>query len=321
MRDAFGREINYLRLSITDRCNLRCRYCMPKEGVPLVEHDALLRYEELLEVARAAVSCGIDRFKVTGGEPLLRRGCADFVRELKALPGVRQVTLTTNGLLLLSQLDALTAAGLNGVNISLDTLDDRQYADITRRNFQPSAVVSAIEQCAERLPTKVNAVLLPETADQLIPLARLAERLPVDVRFIEQMPVGQQKISPRMCDPLACLREVWPDLTAVEERRGNGPAHYYGSSALLGRIGFIEALHHVFCDECNRLRLTATGVLKPCLCYEAGISLRPVLRGNGDHTAALQRCFAEALARKPQAHCFGKNEESIERNTMNRIGG
>ena len=184
MRDALGREINYMRLSVTDRCNLRCRYCMPAEGVPATAHADILRYEELLRVAQAAVSLGIGRFKVTGGEPLVRRGITDFIRSLKALPGVRQVTLTTNGLLLPSLLDGLLDAGLDAVNISLDTRDNAQYQAITRSTHTADEVLHAVRLCAGHLPTKINAVLLPETAAQLIPLAYLAEELPVDVRFI-----------------------------------------------------------------------------------------------------------------------------------------
>ena len=171
MRDALGREINYMRLSVTDRCNLRCRYCMPAEGMPATAHTDILRYEELLRVAQAAVSLGIDRFKVTGGEPLVRRGITDFIRSLKSLPGVKQVTLTTNGLLLPSLLDGLLDAGLDAVNISLDTRDNAQYQFITRSSHTADEVLHTIRLCAGRLPTKINAVLLPETAAQLIPLA------------------------------------------------------------------------------------------------------------------------------------------------------
>ena len=175
MRDALGREINYMRLSITDRCNLRCCYCMPAAGVTPIVHDDILRYEELLRIAQAAAALGIDRFKVTGGEPLVRQGVADFIRALKALSGVRQVTLTTNGQLHPSMLDALPAAGMDADNISLDTLDNAQYQAVTRSAHTADEVLRAVRLCAGRLPTKINAVLLPETASQLIPLAHLAQ--------------------------------------------------------------------------------------------------------------------------------------------------
>lgn len=322
MRDSFGREINYLRLSITDRCNLRCRYCMPDDGVPPTAHDDLLRYEELLRVAASAVSLGIDRFKVTGGEPLVRHGCTNFIHTLKAMPGVRQVTLTTNGLLLPPLLDELCAAGLDGVNISLDTLDNAQYQQLTRRTHTADEVLHTVHLCAARLPTKVNAVLLPETADQLIPLAELAQILPVDVRFIERMPLGaaQTGQATTAATALDRLRVHWPQLKPVNERRGNGPARYFHAPGMQGCIGLIDAISHSFCDHCNRLRLTSTGLLKPCLCYEQGVELKPLLRGGADDTM-LRGAIREAILQKPAAHCFAQQENTTEHKSMNQIGG
>ena len=323
MRDALGREINYMRLSVTYRCNLRCRYCMPIEGVPPAAHCDILRYEELLRVAQAAVSLGIDRFKVTGGEPLVRRGIVDFIRSLKALPGVRQVTLTTNGLLLPPLLDGLLDAGLDAVNISLDTRDNAQYQFITRSSHTADEVLHAVRLCAGTLPTKINAVLLPETAAQLIPLAQLAEELPVDVRFIERMPLGVTDIGATESvhiEVIDRLRAVWPDLSPVRERRGNGPARYFAAPELQGCIGLIEAVSHAFCARCNRVRLTSTGCLKPCLCYEQGTDLGPLLRGGADDTA-LRDAIEQAVQGKPAAHCFSEQQAATERKSMNQIGG
>lgn len=323
MRDALGREINYMRLSVTDRCNLRCRYCMPAEGVPPTAHGDILRYEELLRVAQAAVSLGIDRFKVTGGEPLVRRGIMDFIRSLKSLPGVKQVTLTTNGLLLPPLLDGLLDAGLDAVNISLDTRDNAQYQAITRSGHTADEVLHAARLCAGRLPTKINAVLLPETAAQLIPLAQLAEELPVDVRFIERMPLGAADIGaaePVHREVIDRLRAVWPDLAPVQAPRGNGPARYFAAPGLKGCIGLIEAVSHAFCEGCNRVRLTSTGHLKPCLCYETGTDLKPLLRGGADD-AALRDAIEQAVQDKPAAHCFAERQAVTERKSMNQIGG
>lgn len=322
MQDSFGREINYLRLSITDRCNLRCRYCMPDDGVPPTAHDALLRYEELLRIATAAVSLGIDRFKVTGGEPLVRHGCTNFIHTLKAMPGVRQVTLTTNGLLLPPLLDELCAAGLDGVNISLDTLDNAQYQQLTRRTHTADEVLHTVHLCAALLPTKVNAVLLPETTDQLIPLAELAQILPVDVRFIERMPLGaaQTGQATTAATALDRLRVHWPQLKPVNERHGNGPARYFHAPGMQGCIGLIDAVSHGFCDRCNRLRLTSTGLLKPCLCYEQGVELKSLLRGGADDTT-LRDAIREAILQKPAAHCFAQQENITEHKSMNQIGG
>ena len=320
MTDQYGRQVRYLRISLTDRCNLRCRYCMPEQGVDLCAHADLLRYEEIVAIARAALACGIDTFKLTGGEPLVRRGVPVLVAALKALPGTRQVTLTTNGLLLGDQLDALVAAGLDAVNVSLDTLDETQYHTLTRRTFAPGAVVDTVRAAARRLPVKINAVLLPETADQWLPLARLAADPGVDVRFIEQMPIGKGEADPGLAGDkvLGLLRQAWPDLVPCHEPRGNGPAHYYKSAGLTGRIGFIDAVSHRFCASCNRLRLTCTGVLRPCLCYDDGTDLRALLRG-GAGPDELKKAVERAIAAKPEGHCFGAGHGS--RQTMNRIGG
>lgn len=320
MTDQYGRQVRYLRISLTDRCNLRCRYCMPEQGVDLCAHADLLRYEEIVAIARAALDCGIDTFKLTGGEPLVRRGVPVLVAALKALPGTRQVTLTTNGLLLGDQLDALVNAGLDAVNVSLDTLDETQYHTLTRRAFAPGAVVDTVRAAAQRLPVKINAVLLPETADQWLPLARLAHDPGVDVRFIEQMPIGKGQADPGLAGDkvLAALRREWPDLAPCDEKRGNGPAHYYKSAGLAGRIGFIDAVSHRFCASCNRLRLTCTGMLRPCLCYDDGTDLRALLRG-GAGPDELKKAVEQAIAAKPEGHCFGAGHGS--RQTMNRIGG
>lgn len=322
MTDGYGRTVRYLRISLTDRCNLRCRYCMPAEGVTLCRHEDVLRYEEIVQIARAALACGIDTFKLTGGEPLVRRGVPALVRDLKALPGTRQVTLTTNGLLLADQLDALVEAGLDAVNISLDTLDAGQYRALTRREVSPAVALGAVRAAARRLPVKVNAVLLPETADQLIPLAELAQTLPVDVRFIERMPLGtvQTGQAPTAAAALDRLRVRWPQLRPISEPRGNGPARYFRAPELMGCLGLIDAVSHGFCDRCNRLRLTSTGLLKPCLCYEQGVELRPLLRDGVDNTT-LRDAIRAAILQKPAAHCFSQQENITEHKSMNQIGG
>lgn len=323
MLDQFSRRIDYLRISITDRCNLRCRYCMP-DGVACEKHEDILRYEEILRIARAAVSLGITKFKITGGEPLVRRGCAAFIAELKNTPGVEQVTMTTNGLLLGENLDALCGAGLDAVNISLDTLDAEKFRTITgSAAIRPEAYLPLLERCCGKgLRTKINAVLLPETREEAVSLAAIAGALPVDVRFIELMPIGygggMERVSPD--EVLQLLQRQWPDLHPTAEKRGNGPAHYYASEALQGRIGFIDAVSHRFCESCNRVRLTSTGMLKPCLCFDSTLDLRSLLRsgcGEEELTAALR----EAVWHKPRAHCFDTREQMTERHMMSEIGG
>ena len=324
MLDQYGRNIDYMRLSITDRCNLRCRYCMP-EGVTCPEsHEDILRYEEILRICRAATALGITKFKVTGGEPLVRKGCVDLIAELKALPGVEQVTLTTNGLLLREKLDALCAAGLDAVNISLDTLDAEKFRAITGfAGFKAEEARALLSNCCTRgLRTKLNTVLLEENRDEAGELAALAEAFPVDVRFIELMPIGfggsLTRVSPD--EVLDRLRARWPDLHPTEEKRGNGPAHYYASERMQGRIGFIDAVSHAFCAGCNRVRLTSTGQLKPCLSFDSTADLRALLRA-GCTDEELKAALEQAIYRKPRAHSFERREEMTERRTMSQIGG
>ena len=323
MLDQYGRKIDYLRLSITDRCNLRCCYCMP-EGVVCESHDDILRYEEILRICRAALSLGITRFKITGGEPLVRRGCSDLIAELKALPGTEQVTLTTNGLLLRQKLDALCAAGLDAVNISLDTLDTEKFRAITGcPDFSAEEFRALLSNCCTRgLRTKLNVVLLEQNRDEAAELAALAAEFPVDVRFIELMPIGfgggMTRVSPD--EVLGALQARWPDLQPTGEKRGNGPAHYYASAELQGRIGFIDAVSHAFCASCNRVRLTSTGQLKPCLSFDSTTDLRALLRA-GCSDEELKNALEQAIYRKPRAHSFERREEMTERRPMSQIGG
>ena len=323
MLDQYGRKIDYLRISVTDRCNLRCRYCMP-EPVNAVQHADILRYEEILRICRAAAELGITKFKVTGGEPLVRAGCVDFITALKAQPGTEQVTLTTNGLLLEANLDALTEAGLDGVNISFDSPDNARFRRITGYTGDGAdTLLRVLDACyAEGLKTKINTVLLEETEADAPALAAIAAKLPVDVRFIELMPIGfgttMKRVSPE--DILTALQERWPDLAPTDERRGNGPAHYYKSAALLGRIGFIDAVSHKFCAECNRVRLTSTGQLKPCLCYADSADLRALIRG-GCTDGELREALRAAVYAKPRAHCFDTNDIITEKHMMSQIGG
>ena len=322
MRDQFGRNIDYMRISITDRCNLRCRYCMP-QGTVLERHEDVLRYEEFLQIAEAAVSLGITRFKVTGGEPLVRRECVDFLQRLKALPGVEQVTLTTNGVLLAPVVSQLAALGLDGVNISLDTADPKEFQTITGFDRYGQVCKGIEASLMAGIPTKINCVLLAGCESRIIPLAQLAENSPVDVRFIEVMPIGQGTENGGISSgtALEILKFRWPDLHPVKEVRGNGPAHYYASGGLMGRIGMIDAVSHKFCECCNRVRITSTGLLKPCLCYSEGTDLRDLLRSGTADQQALSQAMEAAIWHKPRAHCFEDLEAITEQKSMSEIGG
>lgn len=321
MIDSYGRVIDYLRISLTDRCNFRCQYCMPVD-VPDVGHDAVLRYEELERLVRAAVRAGISKFKITGGEPLVRKGAVDFMATLKAMPGVEQVTVTTNGYVLSEYLPRLGEIGIDSINISLDSTDREQFQALTRVDGLKRTMAAIHQSVQLGIRTKINAVLLDETKDQLLPLAKLAETMPVDVRFIELMPIGFgiTRHGGTEDDVLAVLQTAWPDLQPVDIRRGNGPAVYYKSKAMKGYIGCIAANSHQFCETCNRLRLTSTGFLKPCLCYDMGLVVKGILRRGGSD-AALDEAFRQVIAMKPEAHCFASRKDIIEHKGMNQIGG
>lgn len=319
MRDSFGRPIDYIRISVTDRCNLRCQYCMPKDVLD-VGHDAIVRYEELLRFCRVATTLGITKFKITGGEPFVRKGLIPFLKELRCIEGVQSVTITTNGQLLERHIKDLAEMGIDGINISLDTLDGTQYARLAKGPIEP--VLSALEaSLAAGIPTKVNAVLLKETKDQILPLAKLAEKKPLSVRFIELMPIGwgtsMEGLSQE--EALAILKVAYPDLQPLSKRLGNGPASYYSSNALCGAIGFIAANSHRFCSSCNRMRLTSTAFLKPCLCYDQGISLSSLLQNGTDEE--IKEALYEAISMKPERHHFEMPHDVTEKKKMNEIGG
>lgn len=323
MKDRFGRKIDYMRVSITDRCNLRCGYCMPDGAAP-APADALLTGEEIALVCRQAAALGIDRFKLTGGEPLLRPDCAALIAALKGIEGVRQVTLTTNGVLLKARLKELMDAGLDAVNVSLDTTDRAQYRAITGVDAL-EAVTASIRAAAGKLPVKVNCVAqLGVNADAPLSLVALARELPVDVRFIEMMPVGagrRLKTVPN-AEILAIIEETYGETVPDDRAHGNGPAVYRRAEGFVGGIGFISAVSGGFCRDCNRLRLMATGELKPCLCYADTIPLRDILRDGGpDRERRVREKIMQAVQSKPRAHCFERPDAVTEDREMARIGG
>ena len=325
MFDRYQREIHYLRLSVTDLCNLRCRYCMP-DGVEKLEREAVLTYEEFLRLAALFAQCGIDTVRVTGGEPLVRKSVAQLVAGLKATPGIRRVTLTTNAVLLAEQLSALLDAGLDSVNISLDTLDPALFAKITARD-EFAAVQAGIHAALESgIPVKLNCV--PQVGvneGELEALAALAQDKPLQVRFIEMMPIGYGAAMPCISGPelLARFRRRWPELAplpgAACAALGDGPAVYYTVPGWKGDIGFIAAVHGKFCASCNRVRLTSQGFLRPCLASETGCDLRTLLRGSAADEELLQ-AIRETIWSKPREHHFGDNSMPATRG-MYRIGG
>lgn len=322
MIDQFGRDIHYLRISITDRCNLNCFYCMPQQTEQLC-HSDILSYEEIAKLAAVAASLGISKIRITGGEPLVRKDCAKLIAMLKQIDGIQTVAMTTNGTLLEQALPELCQAGLDAVNISIDTVQEACWRQITGYVGNMPDWTGLLKTCiGYGLKTKVNAVLLQETREEWIQLAAIAEHLPIDVRFIEQMPIGQGRIS-EFDTAQAVLQQLckrWKDLYCIEKQETGSPAQYYRSAALTGRIGLIAPISHPFCHACNRIRLTSTGQLKPCLSYGQHTDLRTLLRC-GTSGNELRSILHQCIYEKPQQHCFAEQTELAERQTMNRIGG
>ena len=325
MFDRYQREIHYLRLSVTDLCNLRCRYCMP-DGVEKLEREAVLTYEEFLRLAALFARCGIDTVRVTGGEPLVRKNVAQLVAGLKATLGIRRVTLTTNAVLLAEQLPALLDAGLDSVNISLDTLRPEVFRQITARD-DFAAVQAGLQAALQSgLPVKLNCV--PQAGvneGELEALAALAKDNALQVRFIEMMPIGYGAAMPCISGPelRARFARRWPELAplspAQEHALGDGPAVYYTVPGWQGSIGFIAAVHGKFCASCNRVRLTSQGFLRPCLASETGCDLRTLLRSGADD-AQLLAAIRETIWAKPREHHFNDSSMPATRG-MYRIGG
>lgn len=325
MKDIYEREIDYVRVSVTDRCNLRCVYCMPEKGIAQVPHASILSYDEIVKICESFAELGIRKIKVTGGEPLVRKNLSGLVRDIKNISGIEKVTLTTNGVLLGEQLDALAAAGLDGVNISLDTLNPETYSSITRGG-QIQRVLDSIDKVLEypHMSLKINCVPMGADGQDLTGLSSLAKDRPIHVRFIEMMPIGLGKnFAGQTEDEIKTLLEdAYGPMTAYNESLGSGPSHYYSIDGFKGKIGFISAISHKFCHKCNRVRLSAEGYLKTCLQYEIGKDLKPYLNDETEKSV-LTGVIKKAIFHKPHEHAF--NDEYVldcaERAPMNSIGG
>lgn len=323
MRDAQGRRIEYLRLAITDKCNLRCLYCMPEGGVDVLKHEELLSFEEILRVVRLMVALGVHAVRLTGGEPMARRGCLALARRLKSIEGIDRLAMTTNGLLLKGRMAEVRDAGIGDLNISIDTLDPAAYARMTRGGDVREVLSSIREALGLGLRIKLNAVPVRGLNDAgLCDLAALAREWPVDVRFIELMPVGcVSALTPVPTDEVRAIIEAeFGPLAQDGASHGMGPAVYGKPKGFQGSIGFIGAVSHEFCEGCNRVRLTPEGVLKLCLNHRNGVDLRALLRG-GASDDALRQAIREAVWQKPARHGFSEDIDDRETRGMNQIGG
>ncbi|MGD1074781.1 MAG: GTP 3',8-cyclase MoaA [Thermodesulfovibrionales bacterium] len=325
LRDRYNRTIEYLRVSITDRCNLRCVYCMPQCGVAPFTHREILTYEEIVRVVKVAAALGVRKIRVTGGEPLVRKNIVYLIESLRAVNGIEDISLTTNGTLLEKYAKDLADAGLSRVNVSLDSFKPDRYREITRGGDidQVMKGIRAAEE-AGLTPIKINMVPIRSlNDDEIEDFARLTLRTPYHVRFIEFMPIGAQDLwnSERYISSDALKAEVEKIGPLIPVRlRKTGPARYFRFNGAGGVIGFISAVTHHFCADCNRLRITADGKLRPCLFSETEIDLKPALR-TGSSDEETERLLRLAIEVKPEGHNIHERRDLLSLKTMSRIGG
>ncbi|MGD0884226.1 MAG: GTP 3',8-cyclase MoaA [Thermodesulfovibrionales bacterium] len=325
LKDTYDRTIDYLRISVTDRCNLRCVYCMPQHGVRPFKHKEILTYEEIVRVARVAAALGVRKIRVTGGEPLVRKNILYLIKSLRVINGIEDISLTTNGTLLEQYAKDLADAGLSRVNVSLDSFKPDRYREMTRGGDinQVMKGIRAAED-AGLMPIKINMVPIRSlNDDEVEDFARLTLRTPYHVRFIEFMPIGGQELwnSERYIssDSLKAVVEKIGPLVPVRLRK-TGPARYFRFDGACGIIGFISALTHHFCADCNRLRITADGKLRPCLFSETEIDLKPALREYSSDEE-IKRILRLSIEIKPEGHNIHQRTDLLSLRAMSRIGG
>ena len=317
--DKLGRHIHYLRVAVTDRCNFRCQYCMPSEGMEWLDHDDILRYEEIVRIIRAFASLGVNKVRITGGEPLVRKGLLPFLQEVVEIPGIKEVALTTNGSLLEKYAPLLKQAGIGRINVSLDTLQRERFMQLTGQDslHQVLAGIKKAQQVG-LTPVKINMVVMKGfNADEVIDIAHLAVNNPYQIRFIEYMPFRPEK------NYLFTANEIQETLVAagftlIPQPGGNCPAKIYSLPDSQGSIGFITPVSQHFCNSCNRIRLTPDGYLKPCLLSKDEFSLREALRSGISDDKLLEQ-IKQIVWNKPQQHHLQMGQ-TAER-AMSRIGG
>jgi len=331
--DNFGREISYLRVSITDRCNYRCIYCKPEEQFEFIPHEEILRYEEIVEIIEEAVNLGVTKVRITGGEPLARKGVVDFIKKLREIKKLEDISLTTNGFFLSEYAEKLKDAGLNRVNISLDSLQEEKYKRITRGGSLEKAlkgIDSALK--AGLLPIKINTVLIRGiNDDEVEDFVRLTLGRPLNIRFIEFMPSGEE-LKDNYRDKFISVLEIKESLAEkysfrpVDINSGDGPAKYYQIKGGQGTIGFITALSQHFCKTCNRIRLTSEGKLRPCLFSNMEVDIKQAIRNAKTddkiiRSKIIRNNIGEAISIKPEGHKLNEKFSNRDSFKMSKIGG
>ncbi len=324
--DTYNRNINYLRISVTDRCNLRCRYCMPEEGIPKLEHESILSIEDIVRLVKVAVTVGIRKIRLTGGEPLVRKNIVQLIGRIHEIPEIDDIAITTNGILFADMAEELKAAGLDRVNFSLDTLTEEKFHYITRLGHVAGvkeAIFKALELGLE--PVKINTVAIKGfNEDELLDFAQLAYDFPLHIRFIEFMPVGDllfwEKDRMITSEQIREIIERRYPLSPTKLVKGSGPARYFQLAGGRGTVGFITPMSHKFCSECNRLRMTAEGKLRGCLYDKKEIDLKAALR-NKSNDEELKQLFIKTIALKPSEHRMDEGWGKDNLRKMSQIGG
>ncbi|MCB0622582.1 MAG: GTP 3',8-cyclase MoaA [Saprospiraceae bacterium] len=323
--DNHGRQISYLRLAVTDRCNLRCFYCMPEEGIRYVDREDLMSYEEMERIARLLAPLGVDKLRITGGEPFVRKDILEFFERLSRIEGLKKINLTTNGTLTAGHVQDLQRLGIHSVNLSLDTLDRERFLQITRRDAFDKVMTTLDELLGHGIPTKINAVVMEgKNIDDLVPMVELTRRHPVDVRFIEEMPFNGQgahyaHLAWDHRRILAHLQEHFPAIAKVPDPPFS-TSRNYRVPGFLGSVGIIAAYSRTFCGSCNRIRITPQGMLKTCLYDDGVFNVRDLIR-HGASDEQLRAAFLDALANRARDGFEAENRRRPVQESMSTIGG
>lgn len=323
MKDKFGREIDYLRVSVTDKCNLRCIYCMDEKDNSFLKNDEKLTDDEIYRIVKESSKLGIKKVRITGGEPLVRPDLVKLVSKINSIPGIEEIYLTTNGILLADMIDELAVNGLKGVNISLDSLKEERFNKLTRLGKLNKVLESIDKAIALGIKVKLNTVIVNDiNKDEIIDFVNLTKEKEIDVRFIELMPIGiaiNYKGATNE-DVLKVISENYSDYEEVVRSKSGGPASYIKLKNAKGKIGFISAISNCFCEECNRIRLTPEGFLQQCLHFDYGVDLKSKLRA-GISDEELRKLIYDNIYHKPEKHLFLEKSDHKEIKFMNQIGG
>lgn len=323
MKDRFGREIDYLRVSVTDNCNLRCVYCMDEKDNKFLKKDEKLTDDEIYRVVKESAKLGIKKVRITGGEPLVRPGVVDLIGKINSIDGIEEIYLTTNGILLADRLDELVKNGLKGVNISLDSLKEDRFNKLTRLGHVDNVLAAIDKAISLGIKVKLNTVIVNDiNKDEIMDFVNLTKEKEIDVRFIELMPIGIAINYKGVANEevLNIIRRNASDFEEVVRNQSGGPATYIRLNGAKGKVGFISAMSNCFCEDCNRIRLTPEGFLKQCLHFDYGVDLKSMLR-EGVNDEKLKEVIYNNIYDKPEKHLFLEDSEHKELKFMNQIGG